>query len=75
MSDIYSDSVYLQIKWPCKKTFSFPFKYSDSACWLTYRKSILKLNTTSEELTCNARPFVSIGRKKTATHEAIHRVA
>jgi len=26
MSDIYSDSVYVQIKSPCKKTFPFPFK-------------------------------------------------
>jgi len=24
MSDIYSDSIYLQIKSPCKETFPFP---------------------------------------------------
>jgi len=30
MSDIYSDSVYVQIKSPCKKRFPSPLKHSQS---------------------------------------------
>jgi len=36
MLDIYSGSVYVQIKSPCKKTFPFPFKLK--TLWKNYQE-------------------------------------
>jgi len=65
----------LCVEYPAVKNYKLLLNPVWRSCTDMTTVGVKGLTLVSKKRTCNARPFVSIGRKKTATEETIHRVA